>query len=137
MGTTIRAEVSKRNRYWIEKQRYYELKHFCLQYPVWKKICLTLDGLSRSDIGEVLDTNNVGDPVFRCVSRRERYTIWMGMIEKAAKETDEVLGYYVLKGVTEGWPYDILKARLEIPCGKDMYYDLYRKFFWILDALRE
>ena len=25
------------NPYWIERHRYYELKHFCLQYPIWKK----------------------------------------------------------------------------------------------------
>lgn len=32
MSTTIRPEVSEKNQYWIEKHRYYELKHFCLQY---------------------------------------------------------------------------------------------------------
>ena len=32
MGTTLRAELSEKNPYWIEKHRYYELKHFCLQY---------------------------------------------------------------------------------------------------------
>ena len=34
MGTTLRAELSEKNPYWIEKHRYYELKHFCLQYPI-------------------------------------------------------------------------------------------------------
>ena len=37
MGTVIRAELSENNKYWISKHRYYELKHFCLQYPIWKK----------------------------------------------------------------------------------------------------
>lgn len=37
MSTTIRPEVSEKNQYWIEKHRYYELKHFCLQYPIWRK----------------------------------------------------------------------------------------------------
>jgi hypothetical protein len=45
MGTDIRAEVSTKNRYWIDKHRYYELKHFCLQYPQWKKMYASLDGL--------------------------------------------------------------------------------------------
>lgn len=36
MGTTIRPELSEKNPYWIERHRYYELKHFCLQYPIWK-----------------------------------------------------------------------------------------------------
>ena len=37
MATTIRPELSEKNPYWIEKHRYYELKHFCLQYPIWRK----------------------------------------------------------------------------------------------------
>lgn len=28
MGTTIRPELSEKNPYWIERHRYYELKHF-------------------------------------------------------------------------------------------------------------
>lgn len=44
MGTTLRAELSEKNPYWIEKHRYYELKHFCLQYPIWKKAYAALDG---------------------------------------------------------------------------------------------
>lgn len=47
MGTTIRPELSEKNPYWIERHRYYELKHFCLQYPIWKKAYAALDGLSR------------------------------------------------------------------------------------------
>lgn len=34
MGTTIRPELSEKNPYWIERHRYYELKHFCLQYSI-------------------------------------------------------------------------------------------------------
>ena len=64
MGTTIRPELSEKNPYWIERHRYYELKHFCLQYPIWKKAYAALDGLSRrpSDM-EVFSKNGVvGDP---------------------------------------------------------------------------
>ena len=37
MGTVIRPDISRKNKYWIDKHRHYELKHFCLQYPEWKK----------------------------------------------------------------------------------------------------
>lgn len=43
MGNIIRAEVSESNPYWIEKHRYYELKHFCLQYPTWKRKLVLLE----------------------------------------------------------------------------------------------
>ena len=30
------GNFSQNNEYWISKHRYYELKHFCMQYPLWK-----------------------------------------------------------------------------------------------------
>lgn len=73
MGTTLRAELSEKNPYWIEKHRYYELKHFCLQYPIWKKAYAALDGTNTKTMNLAM---------------------------------------------------------------KDIYYDLYRRFFWLLDKER-
>ena len=61
----------------------------------------------------------------------------MEMVERVAKKTDSELAEYILKGVTEGWSYDILKARMNIPCCKDVYYAAYRKFFWLLSRERD
>lgn len=37
-----KPELSKKNPYHLSRHRYYELKHFCFQYPEWKKnIALT------------------------------------------------------------------------------------------------
>ena len=38
MSTVIRPEISDKKKYWISKERYYELKHFCLQYNEWRKL---------------------------------------------------------------------------------------------------
>lgn len=40
-------ELSEKNPYWIERHRYYELKHFCLQHPLWKKEYDMIDGASN------------------------------------------------------------------------------------------
>jgi hypothetical protein len=58
------------------------------------------------------------------------------MIEKAAAEADNALCDYILKAVTEELSYTYLKSKLKIPCGKDMYYDRYRRFFWLLNQAR-
>lgn len=48
MSKSLRhPELSEKNPYWIERHRYYELKHFCLQYPLWKKMYEAIDGASR------------------------------------------------------------------------------------------
>lgn len=137
MSTVIRPEISKRNRYWIERHRYYELKHFCLQYPIWKKACSSLDGLARHRLGEEHIPGMISDPTERAAEAREWYMNHMSMIEKAAGEADTVLAPYILKGVTEGCSYEHLRVNYRIPCGKDMYYDRYRLFFWLLNKARD
>jgi hypothetical protein len=140
MGTKIRAELSENNKYWISKHRYYELKHFCLQYPTWKKAYAALDDLTICSpiLEERLSPNNVfSDPTAKWGIARAYYSEKIDMIERVALETDEALCYYILKAVTEELSYNYLKTRLDMPCGKDMYYDRYRKFFWLLSKERQ
>lgn len=139
MGTTIRPQLSEKNKYWIEKHRYYELKHFCLQYPIWKKAYLALDGLNKKpdDLVMFSKTNNLSDPTAKCAEARAFYLERMNMIEKTAILTDSGLSSYILKADTDGKSYTNLKARLEIPCCKDTYYELYRRFFWLLNKERQ
>lgn len=68
MGTTIRPELSEKNPYWIEKHRYYELKHFCLQYPIWRKAYSVLDGYANppKDLASFVVTSTLGDPTAKC-----------------------------------------------------------------------
>lgn len=138
MGTTLRAELSEKNPYWISKHRYYELKHFCLQYPSWQKAYAALDGLGTkpADFAIFVATNTLNDPTSKYGIAKAYYSERIDMVERAAKTTDLALYEYILNGVTNGWSYDVLKARLNIPCSKDIYYDLYRKFFWFLHIER-
>lgn len=136
MSTTIKPELSERNKYWIEKHRYYELKHFCLQYPFWKKayvLCLASDK-SKSDI--TIKTNSVSKPTEECALKRVFYSDRMDMVEQAAMDADEFLSSYILKAVTTGLSYDALRVQTNIPCSRDVYYEYYRKFFWLLDKTR-
>ncbi len=139
MGTTIRPELSEKNQYWIEKHRYYELKHFCLQYPIWRHKYNSLISYSGGWPQPIPPTkNNVfNDPVTKHLEDRLYYADHMNMIERVAKETDEFFACYILKAVTEGISYDHLKARTGIPCCKDTYYELYRRFFWLLSNERQ
>ena len=137
MGADVRPELSKKNKYWIDKNRFYELKYFCLQYPIWKKAYEALDGikLCSYDLTSIR-SNTISDLTGRCVEERSIYFERIHAIEKASIEADPYIANYILKAVTEGYSYNYLKSRLEIPCGKDLYYDRYRRFFWILDQLR-
>lgn len=135
----LRPELSEKNKYHIDKHRYYELKHFCLQYKHFKKMYATLNdlGASISLLERTSSTNMPSDITAKSAIRKAYYGEKIKMIEKAAVEADEYLYAYILKAVTEGLSYAHLKARLDIPCSRDTYYDRYRKFFWILSEMKE
>lgn len=134
MGTDIRPELAVSNKYWISKHRFYELKHFCLQYPEWKEAyqyvmegCLPC-GLRINEVREALS-----DPTPKLAILKTEYSNKIKVVEDTAKEATPELSDYILKAVTEGASYNFLKTRLDMPCGKDMFYDRYRRFFWLLD----
>ncbi len=139
MATVIRPKISEKNKYHIDKHRYYELKHFCLQYNEWKKeyaksneaiiLASRLDRLPSSNIPSDITAKFAMQKVF--------YQQRIQMIEMAARDADDFLYPFILKAVTEGLSYPYLKTRLDIPCGRDMYYDRYRKFFWLLSEMRD
>ena len=108
MATEIRPELSEKNPYWIGKHRYYELKHFCLQYPIWKKAYNALLGLSSrpNDLDIFVKSGQVhSDPTARCAESRVSFAKRMELVEQAAIGTDGDLYPYILRGVTEGLSY--------------------------------
>lgn len=139
MATKIRPVISDKNKYWIDKHRHYELKHFCLQYPIWKKAYAEFDDVSipLSMIDKMPTSNIPGDPTAKRAIMKAYYLEKINLVEKIAREADKYLYEYILKAVTEELSYTYLKSKLDIPCGKDMYYDRYRRFFWLLSEARK
>lgn len=137
MSTTIRPELSKKNIYYISKHKYYELKHFCLQYGEWKKekACFEAGifpgGLRLNEI-----KTKWNDPTAIAAMRIARCNEKIELVERVAWETDKEITKYILKAVTEGRSYEYLNVNLNIPCGRDYFYERYRKFFWLLSKER-
>lgn len=141
MSTTIKPEVSIKNDYFVQKERYYELKHFCLQWKIWAGILrdyeirypqLNSDGIS----GNKYNKSDV-NPTAVEVERRDYADRCAKMVNECAYMSDKDIGYYIILGVTEGLAYDVLLAKYNIPCGREYYYNRYRKFFWLLDKARK
>lgn len=139
MATVIRPEISEKSKYYIDKHRYYELKHFCLQYKEWKKAYAACNEsiIFASNMERVPTSNAPSDLTAKYALRKAFYGERIKMIELAALEADDFLHPYILKAVTEGLSYTHLKSKLDIPCGRDMYYDRYRRFFWLLSEMRD
>lgn len=139
MATVIRPSISKKNKYWIDKHRHYELKHFCLQYKTWKKIYAELlnPKIPMVAMDKIPSSGTPSDPTAKRAMLKAHYSERIKLVEQAAMEADKYLHDYILKAVTEGRSYTYLKTMLDIPCSKDTYYERYRRFFWILNELRD
>lgn len=132
---------TQENVYWIDKHRYYELKHFCLQYPLWCK--------SLTSLGNIIEQLTAGEKAggFETVEKPKAlcrmYQHRINLIFETAKKTVEGkdlnrgINDYIFKAVTNGYSYDYLKKKLGLPLEKDEYYQYYKRFFWLLDKIRE
>ena len=132
--TKIRAELSRKNKYWISKHRFYELYHFCLQYQEWKDEYATLDGKKAINMDGMPHGSGVGSPTEALGIQRAELSAKINLVESAAHETDPALEKYIIKGVTdENATFTYLKMIMGIECSDFTYYARRRKFFWILD----
>lgn len=137
----MKNEVSTRNPYHISKHKMLELKHFCLQYPEWKKEYNRMNQLylsrnSNLDKISTAKTNDYVDTTAELAMRKTECEEKMKLIERTAKLTDQELSNYIMVSVTEGVSFDTLNARERIPCCRDTFYDRWRKFFWLLSKER-
>lgn len=82
-------------------------------------------------------TNVPSDLTAKYAIQKTYYAERIKLVERIVMETDNYLYPYILKAVTEGLSYPYLKTQMNIPCGRDMYYDRYRKFFWLLSEARD
>lgn len=132
MSTTIRPEISNAKEYFIPKHRYYELKHFCLQYKDFKMLYESIvDGIVKPVLPEKdpIQTSDISDITAIMAMDKAILKNKIEMIEQSAYEADPIIAKFLIEAVSEGKSYDILAANYFLPCSRDTYYNSYRKFF--------
>jgi len=87
-------------------------------------------------MGGIVKSNVPSDPTAREGMLRAYYSQHIELIDRCIAKMEPALQTYIRKGVTEGLPYRSLQTR-GCPCGSQMYYDFYRKFFWLLSIERQ
>ena len=103
------------NKYEISKHRYYELKHWCLQYPEWERMHSEIDGYFKHE----------GDTTSKDGIKLAELWSKMLIVQRVCKMADADISEELLRTVTEG--------SKEIP--STSY--LYKRFFWLLDKMKD
>lgn len=123
--------------YGISKNRYAELKAFCLQYDEKKsKInrdirSMNYDGMPKSNYKE----NSLETKAIRNVMYQKDCEI----IEKAAVKASATIYPYIIKSVTNDLPYRFIEYDEKlgrIPVGINEFYAYRRLFYHYLDLLK-
>ena len=133
MGTNIRNKIAESNPFYISKHEYLMAKHFALLYPEWKKQKHEIENRIAYGfkMGGTYDHDLV-KPVEKAADDAEQYAVRINMVEQSAKIAGGDIWEYLLTGVTSECNYEYLRLVKNIPCCKDVYYRMYRKFFWVL-----
>lgn len=124
----MRTYPLKMDEYEIPNYEYLELLNFCRQYPEKKRKLATM---IRAGSG-MIDCQSHGSentsPVETAAFRRELLLADVQMIEQATVEADRDLHFCILRNVAYKQRYEELKP----PCGRRQFYQVRRRFFWIL-----
>ena len=123
-----------KDKYKISRHKFAEVYHFCMQYNEWKdELKYKTDTVKSVEITDMPMSQSVGDATSDLACRRAELRWKCELVEQTAVEADEQIYQYILKAVTnEGISFNYLKMVMSIPCGKDMYYNRRRKFYWLL-----
>lgn len=132
----MKSEISKKNPYWIPKDRYLELKHWCHQYDQWKDDRNNLLYLrAKNSQGEKI--SEVFDPTFITATKLERLDKNISMVDTLVKEifpNDWKIFKYCL---VSDWSYDVASIHHRVTISRSEWYKRRREFFYWLDKRRE
>lgn len=137
MGKTKRLRDMTWDDYGISRNRYKELKAFCLQYD--EKKSKIRYGLSSVQADGVPGSNYKESPVEKQAVQNSTYLQDVRMIEEAAVKANSGIWKYLLKSVTKGLSYEYVEYDDElgrIPMGSTEFYAYRRLFYCYLDELK-
>jgi hypothetical protein len=123
----IPAESSK---YYVEKELYLTTVHFCRQYPSWLAELSIQPDTSKAITydKERVQTSVSGDTTAEIAIRRAELSRKVKLVDDTASFIAGTMDKWLILGVCYGIPFYQLLER-GIPCGKDLYYNMRRKFY--------
>ena len=123
----IRKRDMKLSDHNISRDKYNELKYFCLQY--WQKKQeidrnYGIDGFSQDGMPRGTSSSNPTEKKALRIAQLKR--------EQTAMEADAEIYPWILKNVTSGVPYEYM----DVPMGRKKFYEARRYFFFLLAQKR-
>ena len=120
----------KLEQYNISANRYRELKYFCRQYREKQSQLRAMTEIGSPAMQEGRGSGKAADTTASIALRRAGLERDLQMIEQAAIEADDQIYSYLISNAVDGIPFEYLG----VPIGRRKFYEMRRKFFFILSA---
>ena len=116
------------------RDRYYELLHFCRQYPDWKMEADSLLGIRAVKMDGQPHGSAVGDPVASVAERRDRLLSKIQLVDDCARAVGDGRWYAaIIQNVCMGKSYDYIDRSILPTSMRAEFFRCRRDFFAILD----
>lgn len=112
-----------KSKYALSKHRFYELKHFCLQFPEWEALYSVIDGWSEESGTDTSDTTS------RYGIQMAELAYKMELVRGTATDVGKQYAEMIFEAAAYGKSPKLLSDQ------KDFWY-YYRLFFWELSKKR-
>lgn len=129
--------IGKKGKWNLSKHEFMTVYHYAMQYSEWHD---KLRALTDS-VGAVVSDGQphgkcVGNPTETLGIKRAELDEKISLVEDTAKEATSDCRYmypYLLRAVTDSdVTYQYLRTVMEIPCGKNIFFEHRRKFYYLL-----
>lgn len=126
-----RNELSKKSKYYLPKEKFLEVVHFCRQYPEWKAELDALPDAARAIAydRDRVQTSGESDPVSDLALRRIELEKKKDIIDRAVAKVAPEIAKYLIRGICYGETERQLEWK-KMKCGKDYYYLKRREAYW-------
>ena len=121
--------------YTLSKSEFLSAKYYALRYKEWRTEWETMTDTVRAVTydSDIVQGGGTGNPTEQLAIRRAELTHKIRIIEDTAKETDPTMSKYILLYVTEeDMTFGKLKRISGIPCEKNLFYRLRRRYYYLL-----
>ena len=122
-------------KYTLSKSEYLSAKYYALRYKEWKTEMDLATDTNRAITydGDIVQGSGTGNPTEQLAIRRAELEHKIRNIVDTAKEADPTMSKYILLYVTEeDMTFEKLKRISGIPCEKNLFYRIRRKYYYLL-----
>ena len=121
------------SKYYIPREEFLTVLHFCRQYPSWEAELQTDpdSGIGIDTEKEHVQTSNQFDPVSSLAIRRAMVAKKKKLVDDTIRQVAHGMDEWLILGVCHGLTYYQLRSR-GFPCGSRLYYTIRRRFYYEL-----